>query len=145
MDADALNLLAEQPVTCPGWILTPHPGEALRLLGGGQLGEDRFSAVAEIQNRYQGVALLKGAGTLVTDGDTTSLCPYGNPGMATAGMGDVLSGVIGGLLAQGLDAYTAARVGVVLHACAGDRLANELGQRGLIATDVIPVIRELVG
>ncbi len=148
LDADALNLLAEAPRQVVGkgdWILTPHPGEAARLLGGKQWLDDRFAAVAEIQKCYGGVVLLKGAGTLVSDGADISLCPYGNPGMATAGMGDVLSGVIGGLVAQGLAAYEAARIGAVIHACAGDHVARQHGERGLLATDVMPAIRKLVG
>ena len=145
LDADALNLLSGKHIDCTNWILTPHPGEAARLLGDKDLLQDRFVAVTEIQRRYQSVALLKGAGTLITDGSGISICPYGNPGMATAGMGDVLSGVIGGLLAQGLPARDAAEVGVVLHAYAGDLAAEAQGERGLIATDVIPCIRRLVG
>ena len=143
MDADALNILAERPQATDGWVLTPHPGEASRLLEGDD-SLDRFSTLNTIQQRYCGVVLLKGAGTLITDGSLTSLCPYGNPGMASAGMGDVLSGIIGGLLAQGMTPYAAAQTGVVLHAYAADRLASELGQRGLLATDIIPVVRELV-
>ena len=143
MDADALNILAERPQATDGWVLTPHPGEASRLLEGDD-SLDRFSTLNTIQQRYRGVVLLKGAGTLITDGSLTSLCPYGNPGMASAGMGDVLSGIIGGLLAQGMTPYAAAQTGVVLHAYAADRLASELGQRGLLATDIIPVVRELV-
>ncbi len=145
LDADALNLLSGKHTDCTNWILTPHPGEAARLLGDKDLLQDRFVAVTEIQRRYQSVSILKGAGTLITDGSGISLCPYGNPGMATAGMGDVLSGVIGGLLAQGLPARDAAEVGVALHAYAGDLVAEAQGERGLIATDVIPCIRRLVG
>ena len=144
MDADALNILAERPQAGDGWVLTPHPGEASRLLAGDD-SLDRFATLDAIQQRYRGVVLLKGAGTLITDGILTSLCPYGNPGMASAGMGDVLSGSIGGLRAQGMKPYVAAQTGVVLHAHAADRLASELGQRGLLATDIMPVVRELVG
>ena len=144
MDADALNILAEHPQACKDWVLTPHPGEAARLLGNDK-SVDRFSILDAIQKKYASVVLLKGAGTLVTDGRNKSLCPYGNPGMATAGMGDVLSGVIGGLLAQGMNPLSAAETGVVLHAYAADQLASKLGHRGLIATDIIPAVRELVG
>jgi ADP-dependent NAD(P)H-hydrate dehydratase / NAD(P)H-hydrate epimerase len=144
LDADGLNLLALQTASQrQNWVLTPHPGEATRLLGGRFT--DRFEAVEQIQRTYGGVVLLKGAGTLIADGQSISLCPYGNPGMATAGMGDVLSGVIGGLLAQGMSARDAAATGAVLHAHAGDLIASKHGGRGLVATDVIPVIRELVG
>jgi NAD(P)H-hydrate epimerase len=106
--------------------------------------ENRFIAAGAIQKKFKGVTVLKGAGTLITDGRVTSVCPYGNPGMATAGMGDVLSGVIGGLLGQGLSPLEAAQKGVVFHAYAGDQAAKQ-GQRGMIATDVIPFIRLLVG
>lgn len=142
MDADALNLLSAKSVTADDWILTPHPGEARRLLG--EMDNDRFMVAGSIQERYRGITVLKGAGSLITDGTVTSVCHYGNPGMATAGMGDVLSGVIGGLLAQGLSPLAAAQTGVVLHAYAGDEAAEQ-GQRGLIATDVIPFIRMLIG
>jgi len=142
MDADALNLLSRKSVTVDDWVLTPHPGEAARLLG--DMHENRFIAAGAIQKKFKGVTVLKGAGTLITDGRVTSVCPYGNPGMATAGMGDVLSGVIGGLLGQGLSPLEAAQKGVVFHAYAGDQAAKQ-GQRGMIATDVIPFIRLLVG
>jgi len=142
MDADALNLLSSRSVTLDDWVLTPHKGEAARLLG--DMDENRFVAADAIQKKFGGVTVLKGAGTLITDGRVTSVCPYGNPGMATAGMGDVLSGVIGGLLGQGLSPLAAAQTGVVFHAYAGDQAARQ-GQRGMIATDVIPIIRMLVG
>lgn len=157
VDADGLSILAKMGVTRGQWILTPHPGEARRLLSGvtkksrdddsvqiSSVQDDRFTALQLMQQNYDGVVLLKGVGTLVTDGQEISLCPFGNPGMATAGMGDVLSGVIGGLLAQGLGYYEAATRGVVLHAMAGDMAAEKDGERGLIATDLIPIIRRLV-
>ena len=125
-------------------VLTPHPGEASSLLAGIGIQEDRFTAAKAIQQKYGGVVLLKGVGTLVVSDDEISLCPFGNPGMATAGMGDVLSGVIGALLAQGFDCYEAATVGAVVHARAGDSVALEDGELGLIATDVISAIRSLI-
>ena len=129
-------------------VLTPHPGEAARLLDDGNISstiqEDRFVAISKIQKKYGGVVLLKGVGTIITNGEEISLCPYGNPGMATAGMGDVLSGIVGGLMAQGLSAYDAATQGAVIHAQAGDQAAYQTGERGLIATDLLPIIRELV-
>jgi NAD(P)H-hydrate epimerase len=147
VDADALNLLARDPVKLPaGWIMTPHPGEAGRLLGSDAraVQADRLGAVRELHARYGAIAVLKGAGTLVAGGpdDAPSLhiCERGNPGMATAGMGDVLTGVIAGLRAQGLDGDRAARVGVLVHALAGDSAA-QVGQRGLIASDVIAELR----
>ena len=91
-----------------------------------------------IAQRYLAVVVLKGCGTVVAhpEGDY-AICPLGNPGMATAGSGDVLTGVIGGLLAQGLSPWDAARAGVVAHAAAGDRAADRMGRRGLLATDII--------
>ena len=149
VDADALNLLAQGiGVSDPrrgGWILTPHPGEAARLLQSdtAAVQADRFAAVRELQSRYGGVALLKGAGTLVCDGESVHVCPYGNPGMASGGMGDVLSGILVALLAQGLDLRDAACLGVCLHAAAAD-LAAEGGMRGLLATDLMPFLRGLL-
>ena len=146
IDADALNRLAEEPVTRSDWVLTPHSGEAARLLDCSiaEVEADRPAAVIEIQKRYGGVCVLKGVGTLVavTDG-AISLCDRGNPGMASAGMGDLLAGVIGGLLAQGLSAAQAACAGVWLHASAGDLAAGEY-PRGLVARDLLKPLRKLV-
>jgi hydroxyethylthiazole kinase-like uncharacterized protein yjeF len=149
VDADGLNLLADNPVKRDNWILTPHPGEAARLLGTSSVQHDRFESAKKLQALFGGVAVLKGAGSIVASEDQISLCPYGNPGMSTAGMGDVLCGAIGGLWAQ-LSAgqvpaaKDAAELGVALHAVAGDGCASRSGQRGLMATDVIPMMRELV-
>lgn len=146
VDADALNLLALDPVKLPaGWIITPHPGEAARLLGveSAAVQADRLGAVRELHSRYGAVSVLKGAGTLVASGDGTPeihICDRGNPGMATAGMGDVLTGVIAGLRAQIDNSALAARVAVLVHALAGDSAARG-GQRGLIASDVIAELR----
>jgi hydroxyethylthiazole kinase-like uncharacterized protein yjeF len=158
VDADALNLLALSPVKLPSdWILTPHPGEAARLLGTdtAAIQADRSGAARELRARHGAVVVLKGAGTLVAsaaaeDESSTELhlCDRGNPGMATAGMGDVLTGVIAGLRAQIRDvapraghlSATAARLGVLVHALAGDS-ASQGGQRGLIASDVIAELR----
>ena len=146
VDADALNLLAEGPEIGPDWVLTPHPGEAARLLGctAAEVELDRFGAAREIQRRYGGVVVLKGAGTLI-QGDSdrpTSVCTDGNPGMATAGSGDVLTGVVAALRAQraGLDAEAAACLGVCLHAAAGDRAALG-GERGMLAGDILGSLR----
>jgi NAD(P)H-hydrate epimerase len=150
VDADALNLLAESPAYDPDWVLTPHPGEAGRLLGctTAEIGQDRFRAARTIQGRYGGVVVLKGAGTLIQGPDQRppSVCTDGNPGMATAGVGDLLTGVIAALLAQGpnlgLTTLEAAETGVCLHAAAGDRAA-QAGERGLIAGDLLAVLRPL--
>ena len=150
VDADALNLLAENRIVeiprRDNWVLTPHPGEAARLLqcSTADINADRFAAVFALQQRYGGVVLLKGAGTLVCGGEEVFLCPYGNPGMASGGMGDVLSGVIAALLAQGLSPLDAACLGVCLHGCAADVAAAE-GAVGLLATDLMPALRQLLG
>lgn len=141
VDADGLNWLAQNPQRRGNWVLTPHPGEAARLLqiGARQVQDDRVAAVVRLQELCGGVVALKGAGTLVR-GSRLALCPHGNPGMAVGGMGDVLSGVIAGLLAQGLEPEPAARCGVLLHALAGDRAARA-GERGLLPGDVIRALR----
>ncbi|WP_419641604.1 NAD(P)H-hydrate dehydratase [Thiolapillus sp.] len=145
-DADALNLLAESPRSYDKRILTPHPGEAARLLKctTEEINTDRFRAVERLQRRYGGVAVLKGAGTLVLDGGNrpTAVCTDGNPGMASGGMGDVLTGVIAGLVAQGWDLAHAAELGVCLHAAAADKAARA-GERGLLASDLMSHIRRL--
>lgn len=148
LDADALNLLAEQPQHRDDWILTPHPGEAARLLGEdiASIEQDRMPAIAALTERYGGTVVLKGAGTLVQTGNQPpGLCPLGNPGMASGGMGDVLSGVIGSLAGQGLRPSQAATLGVCLHATAADHAAEKDGQRGLLATDLMPELRRLLG
>lgn len=144
IDADGLNWLAQDPRHRDDWVLTPHPGEAARLLGTGvaDVEADRLAAVTELQRRYGGVVVLKGAGTLVY-GRELSVCPYGNPGMAVGGMGDVLTGLIAAFLAQGLEPESAAGTGVLVHALAGDRAARA-GERGLLPGDLINEIRGLV-
>lgn len=150
LDADGLNLLAKKTVVKrDNWVLTPHPGEAGRLLGidTPAVQCDRFAAAILLQQRYGGVAVLKGSGTLVVDEQQTLLSDYGNPGMASGGMGDVLSGVLGALLGQsevlGLSAIESVGLGVCVHGAAAD-IASEEGQRGLAATDLIPHIRALL-
>lgn len=146
IDADALNELAEMPVRAlPNAILTPHPGEAGRLLGSDAqvVQRDRLASVEQLAARYGAVAVLKGAGTLVAAATGTHICERGNPGMATPGMGDVLTGVIAGVLAQHRDLAVAARVGVLVHALAGDIAARD-GQRGLLASDVLRELRAAV-
>ncbi len=148
LDADGLNILATQSRQSSQWILTPHPGEAARLLGCSvaEVQSDRFHAAIEIQRRYGGVCVLKGSGTLICDKQHFVLCDAGNPGMASGGMGDVLTGVLVGLLAQGMKVgyslLDIAQYGVVLHAQAGD-IGAEQGERGLLASDVITQLRYL--
>lgn len=157
LDADGLNLLARwheqgDPLTRRGnWVITPHPGEAARLLRApsayastAQIQRNRFDTVRALQQQYAAVAVLKGAGSLIagTDGRIW-LSNTGNPGMASGGMGDVLSGVIGGLIAQGLTLEQAAAAGVWMHGAAADKAAAQGGERGLLATDLMSWLRLL--
>ncbi|MNG04119.1 Bifunctional NAD(P)H-hydrate repair enzyme Nnr [compost metagenome] len=126
-------------------MITPHPGEAARLLGisTDEVQADRPRAVLALAQKFDAVVLLKGAGSLVATPDgRLALCDRGHPAMAGAGLGDVLAGLIGALLAQGMDAYAATCLAVWLHACAGESLAR--GGRGLAASDLIPTIRQLL-
>lgn len=148
IDADALNLLAGQPrrFAVPT-VLTPHPGEAARLLGSdtAEVQRDRFAAARELARQFHAVVVLKGAGSLIAaPAGEVALCPWGNSGMASAGLGDVLTGVIAGLMAQRLDVWDAACLGVALHARAGDVAATEGGARGLAASDLFAPLRRLV-
>ncbi len=165
LDADALNLLAEawqeRADTAPAgvpphgvrrreWVLTPHPGEAARLLGctSADIQADRFAAVRQLQSRWGGVVLLKGLGSLIcheAEGvQQVSLCTEGNPGMASGGMGDVLAGLTGALLAQGLPAARALTLAVCVHGEAADLAARADGERGLLASDLLPHVRHLL-
>ena len=146
VDADALNLLAENPVRRQDWALTPHPGEAARLLGVStkEIQGNRLEAAVQITKKYGGVCVLKGTGTLIVSKRQSWLCSRGNPGMATGGMGDVLTGVICALLGQGMGLDEAARTGVWLHAAAGDRAAQNSGMLGTMAMDLMPHLRLLL-
>jgi NAD(P)H-hydrate epimerase len=146
VDADALNLLAQQAQRRDDWVLTPHPGEAARLLGSESavVQADRLGAARELQRRYGGTVVLKGAATIVQSaGAMPAICDRGNPGMAVAGMGDVLTGVVAGIAAQCQDLALAAEAGVFVHAEAGDRAARS-GERGLLAGDVLGELRGCV-
>lgn len=167
VDADALNLLALDPALAKhpeqagrrdDWVLTPHPGEAARLLGTGvaAVEADRFAAVAALQARYGGTVVLKGAGSLIRGPGPRppALCTDGNPGMASAGMGDVLTGIVAALIAQARGrarpeaavadlVEPAACAAVCLHAAAGDHAARN-GQRGLLASDLIEALRPVL-
>lgn len=146
LDADGLGLLSEKPRPLPQAILTPHPGEAARLLGcsNQDVQADRFSAVRALVEKFQCVVVLKGAGTLVAaPGETTAVIGAGNPGMATGGMGDVLTGVIAALHAQRLSLFRAAVFGALLHGAAGDAAARVDGERGLLPSDLFPHLRRL--
>lgn len=145
-DADALNLLAKHSITVPkGSVLTPHLGEAARLLGCdiATVQQNKAKAAITLMQRYQCIIVLKGRGTLIADlNSNLYLCNHGHPAMAGAGLGDVLSGLIGALLAQHLPPVEAANLAVWLHALAGEHL-GQLG-RGLLAGDLIPTIRQLL-
>ena len=145
-DADALNLLASGFVSLPkDCVITPHPGEAARLLGisTAQVQADRPAAALALSKKYTAVVVLKGAGSLIAHPDgRLALCHQGHPAMATAGLGDVLAGLTGALLAQGMDGFDAACLAVWLHANAGAQ-QGKCG-RGLAASDLIPAIRQLL-
>jgi NAD(P)H-hydrate epimerase len=145
VDADGLNLLAASPRPLgAGWVLTPHPGEAARLLGTdvATIQRDRYAAAAALAARYAATVVLKGAGSIVASPSAAPLvCDIANPAMATGGMGDVLAGIIGALLAQGLDAHAAAVNGVLAHARAA-ALAARGRTRGLLAGDVVDALAD---
>ena len=157
VDADALNLWAKGyvPPANPQRVITPHPGEAARLLGrtSVKMLENRLATVTQLAQKTASVALLKGAGSLVVNYPVTNqpftnqplafICPFGNPGMGVAGMGDLLSGCIAALMAQGLTAHEAALAGMKTHALAGDLAAGDT-PRGLLPTDLLPFLRKIV-
>lgn len=147
LDADGLNWLAREPRRFDfPVVMTPHPGEAGRLLQRStrEIEQDRFAAVREIARRYGAVVVLKGSGSLIAEPDgRLDVCPWGNAGMASGGMGDLLTGVIAAMLAQGCPAWQAACLGVGLHARAGD-LAAAKGERGLLASDLLQPLHALV-
>lgn len=150
IDADALNLLAANsrplrplPVDT---VLTPHPGEAGRLLEltSAQVQADRLAAARALVERYRTTCILKGAGSIiVSPGQVPRIIAAGNPGMAVGGMGDLLTGVVAAMLAQGHPAFEAATLGALLHAAAGDAAAAALGQRGLLPSDLLPYLHRL--
>lgn len=147
IDASALRLLAENPQHDDNWVLTPHPGEAASLLScsSQEIQNDRYKALSTIQQQYGGVVVLKGTGTVIQTLDKKIfVCPKGNPGMASAGMGDVLSGIIAGLCAQGIALNEAAVMGVWIHAAAGDKAAQSMGEIGLLASDLLDKLPEIL-
>lgn len=153
VDADALNLISQEKAFLPAQgkhILTPHPGEASRLLGCNckDVKSDRNTHCLQLQEKFGGICLLKGAQTLIASSENgrTQLeaCSHGNPGMGSGGMGDILSGVLGGLLAQGFSLADSARLGVCIHSLSADLAATDNGERGLLATDLLPYIHKLV-
>ena len=149
IDADGLNIMAKHNISIQdsNIIYTPHFGEACRMLKHPNEcpseKTDRFNMIRELKKRYYGTIVLKGAGTLINTEDTIAICPYGNEGMASAGMGDCLTGIIGALLAQKMPIAEAARLGVCLHAKAGDLAAAD-GKIGMVVSDLLPKIRQLI-
>ncbi len=149
LDADGLNLCAplRRPMTAAApVVLTPHPGEAARLLNtdSASVQKDREAAVSDLVGRSGQTVVLKGARTLVADGIHIYENQTGNPGMSTGGSGDVLAGLMGALLAQGMDPFDAAVLAVHLHGKAGDLVADRLSQSGLIAEDLPLAIAEVM-
>jgi hydroxyethylthiazole kinase-like uncharacterized protein yjeF len=151
LDADALNVLAGDRSLVEGLegprVLTPHPGEAARLLGEpvGPEAAARREAAGALAERYHAVAVLKGASTVVCDGDRIHVCGHGNPGLASGGTGDVLTGVVGARLAAGADPFAAAVQAVHAHARAGDLAAAATGERSMIATDLVANLAVAIG
>lgn len=146
MDASALNYLALDIIKRDNWIITPHPGEAAQLLAttADEIQADRYRCAHQLQVLTGSVVVLKGSGTVICDHHPVSyICSAGNPGMASGGMGDILAGVIGGLLAQHFTLLDAAIAGVTIHAYAADIAAKD-GERGMVATDLLPHLRYLV-
>ncbi len=146
MDADALFWLAENPDRQCQRIITPHPGEAARLLRTdvASVQADRVGSIIRLHDLLGGVVILKGENSLVFDGESLWLCPFGNPGMASAGMGDVLAGLLGALLAQDVPLLPAALLAVAGHALAADTLVSKEGQRGLLASDLPTQLRRWI-
>ncbi len=148
IDADALNLKAVNTTffALPECIITPHVGEAARLLNVSidEIEANRFNTARLCSQRYDATTILKGAGSIVDNQKHSWVCRHGNPGMATAGMGDVLAGILGSLMSQGLQKDMAAQYGVSIHAKAGDIVAQKYGQRGMLASDLFDTLRVLI-
>ena len=146
LDADGINLLAQHKYLLRGrtasTVLTPHDGEFMRLAG--ELGTDRTAAAKALALELGGIVVLKGPGTIITDGVDCYCNPTGNPGMAVGGSGDVLAGMITSLLGQGIKPMEAAAVGVWLHGAAGDRCAEKMGQYGMLPTDLLEELPRLM-
>ena len=146
VDADGINVLQGHIDILRGrtnpTILTPHIGEFMRLYG--KMPEDRVSAAQDLATKTGTIVLLKGNETVVTDGYDTYINPTGNPGMAVGGSGDVLSGIIAALLGQGISSIQAAACGAWLHGAAGDMCAEQIGQYGMLPTDMLQVLPRLL-
>lgn len=148
IDADALNLISESKKIpqLQNSIITPHVGEAARLLGctTATIQKDRESSAKKLHEKFGAIAILKGNGSLICGDNFLQKCKFGNPGMAVAGMGDVLSGVIGGLIAQKLNLKDAAIFGVEIHAKAGDLAAKKQGEIGIMPQDLFLYIDQII-
>lgn len=146
VDADALRILSHKPTYKDNWVLTPHPGEAASLLNTdiATIEQDRFSAVLAIAKKYGGICVLKGAGSLISDGESVWINQTGNSGMASGGMGDVLSGIIAALILQSPSLLDAVRLAVSIHGQAADVIVAQAGPRGLLASDLFEPLRLLV-
>lgn len=146
IDADALNCISENrellDLIPEDSILTPHPGELKRLIGEWSDDYEKIEKVKAFSEEYNVIVLVKGANTLIISGDEVYINTTGNPGMGTAGSGDVLSGILAGLLSQGFDSLAAAMFGVYLHGLSGDLAAEELGYDSLIAGDIIDYLSD---
>ena len=146
LDADGINLLAQHKYLLRGrtapTVLTPHEGEFARLYG--PMGNDRQAAARELARELNAIVVLKGPGTIITDGSQSYRNVTGNPGMAVGGSGDVLAGMITGLLGQGITPLEAAAVAVWLHGAAGDRCAEKLGQYAMLPTDLLEELPRLM-
>ncbi len=150
IDADALNTLS----ATDGWeekikakaILSPHPGEMSRLTGlkTADIQKRRFEVAREFSKRWNKTLVLKGAFTVVAYGEKLRVSPFSNPGLASGGTGDVLAGIIGGFLAQGIEPFDSASLGVYIHALSGERVKNKLGDQGMMASDLLPEIPKVI-
>ena len=127
-------------------VLTPHPGEASEMLNitVKEIQKNRIQSAKALQKKYGCIIVLKGNGTIICNNKDIYLCSYGGPELAVAGSGDILSGVIGSLIAQGLTPFEAAKTGVVIHALAGEEFANDVGRIGLAAGELIPYVRKFL-
>ncbi|MDP8230943.1 MAG: NAD(P)H-hydrate dehydratase [Candidatus Gorgyraea atricola] len=150
LDADALNAICSDVSILKkikkAYIVTPHPGEMSRLIGKSTryIQKNRLTIAKKFSNQHNAVVVLKGSETIVAEKNKAYVNKTGNPGMATAGSGDVLTGVIGGFLAQGLEPFDAARLAVHVHGLAGDLAAKEKGEAGLIAGDILEKVPEAI-
>jgi len=150
LDAGALRLLSMKAFSKiklrSDMVLTPHPGEAAEILKvtTKEIQKNRIESAKALQEKYGCIIVLKGSGTIICNENDIYLCSSGGPELAVAGSGDILSGVIGSLIAQGLTPFEAAKTGVVIHALAGEEFANNVGKIGLAASELIPYLRKFL-